>query len=502
MKGRKKNLLPTLLIIGILILSIFFMITQYQLSELSKDEKDGVPLFVKIFSNETSVIIPHGIKFTSLVTNYEGNVQYFWDFGDGDSSEEINPTHVYSENGTHVCVLTVSDSSGEQKSDSVDIVAKENEKPMVSIKINDANAIRDYIPVLPKLSDPMGGKKLWRILKFNLVPSSWLEIEGPVHCDAQVNDPEGDEIISYKWVLTQPTVTTASGTKQPKHEFEGESVTFPLLYTYGSGQYNVELTVEDSAGKNSTVNIPFKIDRSSLEVVSKYLIKDVIIGIVVNTIYDQYLSPQQQALISEFLWEHIFGPIDSGLFNFINKTIFPLLPENLQEKVLELYYSAWGFVDNKFPKPAEKVILDYSNITEFDFSDNVESDGSVLTQTSISKSFLITNNDKENTAKNVYLMLKNPDSNINGLAEGLNTENIEITVRNGGLSKKLLYNNKYFSFHLADKINSKETYDVDIIITLKEADAGSFEKRNYECDFFVYQQNAKHVDEISFTVIL
>jgi len=50
------------------------------------------------------------VVFNSL-TN--GGTTYSWDFGDGKTSDEINPTHVYDDNGTYEVILTVSNQCGE-----------------------------------------------------------------------------------------------------------------------------------------------------------------------------------------------------------------------------------------------------------------------------------------------------------------------------------------------------------------------------------------------------
>ena len=52
-----------------------------------------------------SLAINDPITFTNLSTEQYFNV--FWDFGDGNSSEEINPTHTYTKRGVYEVTLTV-----------------------------------------------------------------------------------------------------------------------------------------------------------------------------------------------------------------------------------------------------------------------------------------------------------------------------------------------------------------------------------------------------------
>lgn len=52
----------------------------------------------------------------------EGELTYNWTFGDGETSNEQNPTHVYTENGRYTARVTVSDGTNETLSDTLDIV--------------------------------------------------------------------------------------------------------------------------------------------------------------------------------------------------------------------------------------------------------------------------------------------------------------------------------------------------------------------------------------------
>ncbi len=49
------------------------------------------------------------VNFTSTSTDEDGIIRYLWDFGDGSSSNETNPTHVYPRGGRYNVTLTVWD---------------------------------------------------------------------------------------------------------------------------------------------------------------------------------------------------------------------------------------------------------------------------------------------------------------------------------------------------------------------------------------------------------
>ena len=52
------------------------------------------------------------IQFTNASYGGSGNFTYVWDFGDGTTSTEENPKHVYNEKGIFVVSLTITDSQG------------------------------------------------------------------------------------------------------------------------------------------------------------------------------------------------------------------------------------------------------------------------------------------------------------------------------------------------------------------------------------------------------
>lgn len=62
---------------------------------------------------------------SSASTDPDGTIAgYSWDFMDGNSSTEINPSHEFSNPGTYIVTLTVTDDQGMQASTSIDITVR------------------------------------------------------------------------------------------------------------------------------------------------------------------------------------------------------------------------------------------------------------------------------------------------------------------------------------------------------------------------------------------
>ena len=52
------------------------------------------------------------VSFTNGSTNGGGNNTYLWDFGDGNTSTDVDPTHIYGSTGTYMVTLTVTNECG------------------------------------------------------------------------------------------------------------------------------------------------------------------------------------------------------------------------------------------------------------------------------------------------------------------------------------------------------------------------------------------------------
>jgi PKD repeat protein len=85
------------------------------------------PLTAQITSNATEGTAPATFEFEANVTGGTEPYTYGWDFGDGsEGSDEQTVVHTFDEAGTYNVVATVTDSSGQTVSDSIEITVEES----------------------------------------------------------------------------------------------------------------------------------------------------------------------------------------------------------------------------------------------------------------------------------------------------------------------------------------------------------------------------------------
>jgi hypothetical protein len=104
--------------------------------DIGAHEYDGVPVAItanfSIGPGQAAGVVPHVVDFTDKSTTDRPIVARLWDFGDGQTSTETNPSHSYETAGTFDVTLTVTDDKG--NSDSLtrsDLIAVTEEEEFV-----------------------------------------------------------------------------------------------------------------------------------------------------------------------------------------------------------------------------------------------------------------------------------------------------------------------------------------------------------------------------------
>ncbi len=121
-----------------------------------------VPKFSYTVDNES--FAPATVVFTneSIVPENAGSATFTWNFGDGTSSEEANPTHIYEEPGAYtVNLVVVTTSSLEVKEKSQTIVIKDPNQTGTQVFFTDGSVVYSAlaseliaVPVFSQLSGP------------------------------------------------------------------------------------------------------------------------------------------------------------------------------------------------------------------------------------------------------------------------------------------------------------------------------------------------------------
>jgi gliding motility-associated-like protein len=160
------------------------------------------PVVNFIASDSTSCLAPFTVQFTDLTA---GATSWQWDFGDGNTSSQQNPSHQYSNFGNYTVSLTATTLSG-----CTNTLIK-----TTYIKVQ---------PISISLNAPRGG-----CIPFTYTPQATI----------QTLDP----IVSYLWDLGEPGATF--------------TVANPPPYTYTSaGAFTISLTVTTVTGCTKTVTVP------------------------------------------------------------------------------------------------------------------------------------------------------------------------------------------------------------------------------------------------------
>jgi PKD repeat protein len=171
---------------------------------------NNAPPVAAAAANRTSGIAPEAVTFSSTGSfDSDGTITYLWDFGDGATSTEANPTHTYTADGEFTPTLTVTDDDGATATASTaTITIAANQLPV---------AVANGTPDKANLKAPL-------VVDFS---------------SAGTIDPDGT-IVSYSWDFGDGT--PASTQANPTHTYSAQGV------------FDVVLTVTDDKGGVDTAS--------------------------------------------------------------------------------------------------------------------------------------------------------------------------------------------------------------------------------------------------------
>jgi len=494
MKKENKKLLSIFVVVIVVSAAVATALT-FGMKYLEEGREEGQTIFVKVFADKTEGILPMSVNLSIIVDYHEGGLKYSWDFGDGNTSKEESPTVLYTEGGEYTCSVKVTDREGNTKTDSINIIAKRNKPPVVTLSINQNTINREFnwleILSLTPIAGYAGNQQIFLDgVEERKGANAWGE--GRIVVTAQIMDPEDDEIASYDWkVQTADSLVTSPflGSKEllPVKNLTGKiSVTIPELYAWMGNDHLVILTVTDSAGNNATADIRFSASQSLRLTKINGLRTGIKTGLPFLAMF----------------WGLQF--IEEPISKFLD-AIWLDLPPALRSLIL----GVMNFIRWDYDPPIPKADLTFSTINDIDLSAYVnDTTGEVENDASASSLFTITNNDSEYVAENIYICLRNPFSDEEGLDDEIENEDLIVSVEGGTISNKLFYRGEYTNWkncYKIEKLSPGDSYTLDLAVLLKED--GIFSQGRYEnCTLYIYQEKspfiAENIDEIPFTIIL
>lgn len=201
------KIVSVLVSIGCIVAALILVLTALGESETETETTGANPPTAYFTYTITNPDTGGPVVFTNGSTDPDGDiVEYLWDFGDGTTSTEENPTHQYSSGGTYTVTLTVTDSKNHTNSYGTNITVKSEGYP---------NAFFVYSPVTPTTND---------IIQFT----------------DQSTDPDGT-IVSWHWDFGDGNTSTE---RNPTHQYSTSG--------YGTVIFTIRLTVTDNDGHTDT----------------------------------------------------------------------------------------------------------------------------------------------------------------------------------------------------------------------------------------------------------
>jgi len=222
---RKKIITITVCMITIIILSslTFSLITTEVLS--NNNDRQAEISEVIIIADLPTGNAPLKVNFESLLNNFDEDIEYSWDFGDGKFSNEKNPNHVYLMEGLYTCSLTVLDKFSESTDDLL-ITVNENNPPFIKIIVDKTSGNRPLT----------------------------------INFDVDGFDTDG-EIVLYEWEIKYPPLFSYQ--KISNHSEKNYSERF-----IRPGFYEVKLTVEDDFGNIASDYIKIQVLGHKIELLA------------------------------------------------------------------------------------------------------------------------------------------------------------------------------------------------------------------------------------------
>ena len=206
---------------------------------LIKIESDETPLPLDVDAGGPyEGLVGDPISFTATVIGGVPPYDYSWDFGDGNTSANQGPTHIYMIAGNHTVTLTVTDNNGNESSDSTwaNIQGLNNPPEIPDINGPNSGKVKVEIEYTFSTTDPESDNVFYIVNWGDGTSTDWI---GP--------NPSGEEIkIKHKWnkIQTYTISCKAKDTNEsqtswatmeiniPRYKFVGNSLIQRFMQYY------------------------------------------------------------------------------------------------------------------------------------------------------------------------------------------------------------------------------------------------------------------------------
>ena len=179
------------------------------------------PAVADFSSNKTKGTVPLAVQFTDKSTG-TGPFTYLWDFGDGSTSTEQNPSHTYTTIGKYTVTLTTTNSLGSSvKTLNITTSDKDIQAPTPSADLPEGTYNTSKLVNLIALDDQDSDPKIYYTLNGDDPTTSSTLYNGPISLDNEGNiilkfiavDASGNisDLITLLYSIdkTAPTVTSS-----------------------------------------------------------------------------------------------------------------------------------------------------------------------------------------------------------------------------------------------------------------------------------------------------
>ncbi|MBN4061813.1 PKD domain-containing protein [Bacteroidales bacterium AH-315-I05] len=158
--------------------------TLVQTNYVTVDGNACIPIPIANFTVDSQIVCLGTVNFTDLSQN--NPVSWSWDFGDGNTSTQQNPTHTYQNNGVYTVTLIATNAGGSDTEVKTNYITVDNVLCITGI----FESSKDNESLIVIYPNPNSGKFEVRSLKFEVTKIAVYNLLGEVVYQLSIQHPE------------------------------------------------------------------------------------------------------------------------------------------------------------------------------------------------------------------------------------------------------------------------------------------------------------------------